>query len=170
MGFWKKRENAEGSAVLPKVDSAKRGAVRAEDSSRALTTQSGTGSAGGFSATAHAIPVSDDQLSRVRSALSEGTSIKGRVSFDSPVRIDGRLQGELYSTRTVFVGEKGTIEASIEVESLVVQGAVRGPVRATARVEVLKGGRVEGEIYAPTLLVEEGGALDGTLVIKGKKA
>ena len=53
----------------------------------------------------------------LRSALGPGTVIRGKLSFDTPVRIDGKLSGEITSTSAVIVGPQGVLDAKIDVES-----------------------------------------------------
>lgn len=97
----------------------------------------------------------------VRSALSKGTVIQGKLSFDTPVRIDGKLSGEVYSSDALIVGPDGKIDADIKVKTLVVIGTVTGVVRATESIEILAGGNVTGEIITPSLSLQEGGKLNG---------
>lgn len=110
---------------------------------------------------------------RARSALGVGTVIQGRLSFDTPVRIDGKLNGDVTSTKAVIVGQTGVMEAQIQVSALIVLGGVvKGDIRATERVEILQGGRVEGTVTAPSLYVEEGSILNGTcnMLTQGKSS
>ena len=98
---------------------------------------------------------------KARSALGAGTVIPGKLSFDTPVRIDGKLGGEIFSSEALIVGPTGTIDAQVEVKALVVQGVVKGRIIAKERIEILAGGRVEGSITTPCLRVEETGVYNG---------
>lgn len=98
---------------------------------------------------------------KLRSVLSAGTIIQGKLSFDTPVKIDGKLSGELYSSRALIVGKTGQIEASVQVQSLIVLGRIKGKIVATERLEILPGGVVEGEVHTASLSVD-GGVLNGT--------
>ncbi|RMG43380.1 MAG: polymer-forming cytoskeletal protein [Candidatus Dadabacteria bacterium] len=98
---------------------------------------------------------------KLRSALGAGTVIQGKLSFDTAVRIDGKLSGEVFSTSALIVGKSGSIDANIEVDSLIVLGSVKGSVKAKERVELLAGGSLEGDLTAPVLVVEEGARLSG---------
>jgi len=109
----------------------------------------------------------EDRLSqrygKARSALGVGTVIQGRLSFDTPVRIDGKLSGDVTSTKAVIVGQTGIMEAQIQVASLVVLGGVvKGDIKATERVEILQGGKIDGTITTPSIFVEEGSVINGS--------
>lgn len=110
-----------------------------------------------------------ERFGKTQSALGHGTVVQGKLSFETSVRMDGKLSGEIVSTRAVIVGRTGDIEAEVEVATLIVIGKVRGNVRATERVEILAGGEVQGSVTTPVLLVEEGSVLNGTCTMTPSK-
>ncbi|MBI3272421.1 MAG: polymer-forming cytoskeletal protein [Planctomycetes bacterium] len=67
----------------------------------------------------------------------------------------------LETSGDVVVDKKGTLRGEVKAGRVVVKGKLYGVVRARVAVEVLAGGRLEGEIHAPLLHVEDGGALVG---------
>lgn len=102
------------------------------------------------------LPIAD-----IKSALGPGTLIEGKLRFDSPVRIDGTLKGEVTSTSVLIVGEQATVEAAIHVGTLIVYGQVVGKVRADDLVEIKKGGYLEADILARRVMMDEGGFWQG---------
>jgi cytoskeletal protein CcmA (bactofilin family) len=102
-----------------------------------------------------------DKFGKVRSALGSGTVIQGKLSFDTPVRIDGKLSGEIFSSNALIVGESGIIEAQVEAASLIILGKVKGTVKVTERIELHAGGVLEGDIQAPTLVIHNGAQFNG---------
>lgn len=103
-----------------------------------------------------------ERFGHVKSALGPGTSIQGKLSFDTPVRIDGHLSGQVQSSQALLVGKSGRIEATIVTKALIVEGAVKGQIEAKDRIEVLPGGSLEGEIKTPVIVIHEGSRFDGT--------
>lgn len=99
--------------------------------------------------------------SRVRAALGPGAVIQGKLSFDSPVRIDGTLVGEVTASSTLIVGEQGVVEARISVGSIVVLGQVIGNVEAEDLIEIKAGGRLIGDIKSRRIVIEEKGFFQG---------
>ena len=97
----------------------------------------------------------------LRPALGPDTSVSGRLSFTMPTRIDGKLRGEVHATDLLLIGEQGYVEGIVRAPKLVVLGEVRGEVRGAERVEIGPGGRVMGSIETNSLVVQEGGCLDG---------
>ena len=99
--------------------------------------------------------------SRVRAALGPGAVIQGKLSFDSPVRIDGTLVGEVTASSTLIVGEQGVVEARINVGSVVILGTVIGNVEAEDLVEIKAGGRLIGDVKSRRIVIEEKGHFQG---------
>ena len=102
-----------------------------------------------------------ERYGKIRSALGPGTVIQGKLSFDTPVRIDGKLSGEVFSTNVLIIGESGSVEAEIDASSLIIMGKVRGHIRVAERVEIHPGGSVDGDIDAPCFVVHEGASFNG---------
>jgi cytoskeletal protein CcmA (bactofilin family) len=106
--------------------------------------------------------VLSQRFGKTRSALGEGTVIQGKLSFDTPVRIDGKLSGEILSSRALIVGPSGRVDATIEAATLIILGHVSGKVSATERVELWAGAKVEGAIRTPVLVIQEGSFFVGS--------
>ncbi|MGH9886130.1 MAG: bactofilin family protein [bacterium] len=88
--------------------------------------------------------------------LDSGTSFEGKISFTGAVRIDGHFRGSASADGMLIVGETGTIDAKLDVRSLVVLGSVVGEVVAKERVEVGPQGRVDGVVRTPRLKISDG--------------
>ena len=103
-----------------------------------------------------------------RGFLGEGSSLEGDLRFEGPFRIDGRVAGRVVATAGLWIGPMGEVEVStLEAESLVVAGTVRGALHVTRRLEVLPGGAVLGQVRlgCPGLTVHPGGRVEGDLDI-----
>jgi len=100
-------------------------------------------------------------FSNIKTALGSGTVIDGKLSFEEPVRIDGTLTGEVHSSSVLVVGEQGSVDATLEVQGLIVLGNASGEITATDFVDVRENGRLEGNLKVRRLMLEEGGHFDG---------
>jgi cytoskeletal protein CcmA (bactofilin family) len=108
------------------------------------------------------------RFGKPRSALGPGTVIQGKLSFDTVVIIDGKLGGEVYSSETLIVGKHGSVNAQVRVKHLVVAGAVSGNITATESIELLRGGRIDGDFIAKRLIIEEGAVFNGSCRMTGE--
>lgn len=109
------------------------------------------------------------RFGRIRSALSPGTIIQGKLSFDSPVRIDGKLTGDVFSSQTLLIGQSGLVEANIEAETVVVLGKLAGTVKAKSRIEIMPGAQVEAVLIAGVIVIHEGAIVQGRCEMGLKK-
>lgn len=96
-----------------------------------------------------------------RTVLSPGTAISGKLSFNLPVKIDSRFKGEVKASELLVVGPNAEVEARISARHLQIEGSLVGTVHVTGWVEILPGGRFQGEIEAGKLRVHPGGIFEG---------
>ncbi len=94
--------------------------------------------------------------------LGEGTSFKGTLTFEGTVRIDGRLEGEIFTKDTLVVGESAQVHAAIHAGVVVISGTVRGNITAERKVDIHASGKLYGNISTPTLVIEEGVLFEGS--------
>lgn len=102
---------------------------------------------------------------RLPSVGGAGTAVTGKLSFDTPMRIDGTMRGELRSTALLVIGEQGSVEGTVRAAEVVVLGEVRGEIRGARRLEIGAAGRVYGTVETHTLIVNEGGLLEATCAV-----
>ncbi|MGD8353453.1 MAG: polymer-forming cytoskeletal protein [Pseudomonadota bacterium] len=97
----------------------------------------------------------------IKAFLGEGTDFKGILTFEGTVRVDGKLEGEIYTKDTLIVGESAVVGAEINVNTIVISGIVRGNVNATGKIEVHRPGKLFGNVKTPSLYIEEGVIFEG---------
>jgi cytoskeletal protein CcmA (bactofilin family) len=97
----------------------------------------------------------------LRPSLGPDTVVSGRLSFTVPTRIDGTLRGEVRASELLVVGEDALVEGTVRALKLLVLGEVRGEIHGAERIEVGPGGRLMGSVETQSLVVQEGGCLDG---------
>jgi cytoskeletal protein CcmA (bactofilin family) len=97
------------------------------------------------------------------------TVIKGEVTGDEDVLIEGRVEGQVRITRDLRVGPSGVVKATVEAQSVVVSGEVIGDCSATSRVEIQASGKLTGNIRAPKIVIAEGAMFKGNSDMTGRK-
>jgi cytoskeletal protein CcmA (bactofilin family) len=95
--------------------------------------------------------------------LDQGCTIRGDVVFADLLRVHGKVEGTIASDHELLVGEGGEVDGEVTVGRLVVAGTVRGTVRVAGRVVIHRTGKVLAEVFAPTLVIDEGGVLEGSV-------
>jgi cytoskeletal protein CcmA (bactofilin family) len=61
--------------------------------------------------------------------IAEGLKIKGSVSAQGLVEVNGQIEGDVHCT-SLFVSPKTVINGGVEADRIVVNGRVEGPIRA----------------------------------------
>jgi cytoskeletal protein CcmA (bactofilin family) len=98
----------------------------------------------------------------LRSFLGEGTDINGEVKFTEIMRVDAVISGTIHSDHgSLLVMERGRVKATIKAGTVEVSGIVEGTITAKTSVRIHPTGRVYGDIYTPTLMIEQGALFDG---------
>ena len=93
--------------------------------------------------------------------IDEGSEIEGRYTFSGTVMLNGRFKGEISTTDSLIVGDKGVVNGDIRAGRVVVSGEVVGNIAGTERVELKRTARVFGDVEAPVVVVEEGVLFEG---------
>lgn len=93
--------------------------------------------------------------------------IKGTIKFDGPMRIDGKVDGQIITdSGDLVIGETGTVKATITTKSAIVEGWVEGKITASDKVALKKKAHLIGDLKAKTLVVEEGVVFVGRCNVK----
>jgi cytoskeletal protein CcmA (bactofilin family) len=97
--------------------------------------------------------------------LDASTNFSGKLSCSESLRIDGRVEGEVHCDHTLVIGEPGVVHASIEADSVVIAGQVRGDINARSKITLDKTARVTGDLCTPGIVIQEGAKLEGRIMI-----
>ena len=106
----------------------------------------------------------------IRAFLGEGTEFKGVISFEGTVRVDGVLEGEVVTEDTFIIGAAARITANIQAGTVIVMGEVEGKIEAKEKCEIRAGSHVKGEVYTPSIYIEEGAVFEGACHMTGNDA
>ena len=89
------------------------------------------------------------------------TKIKGEITGDENVTVEGHVEGSIRITRDLRIGTGGSVKATVSAQSVVVAGELLGDCQATQRVQIEASGRVTGNIRAPRVVIVEGATFRG---------
>lgn len=97
---------------------------------------------------------------KITGFFDKDTEFKGDLSFKGSFRIDGFFKGTIVSDSMLVIGEQGKVEADVRAGYVVINGEIKGTIRAEDKVEIHNRGRVFGSIITPKLIVDEGAYLE----------
>jgi cytoskeletal protein CcmA (bactofilin family) len=101
---------------------------------------------------------------KAAACVSQGIKIKGELTGSEDLFIDGFVDGKVnLSNSMLTVGPNATVKAEITARELVVRGRAEGKFTASERVQIWHTARVQGDIKAERISIEEGAELHGKL-------
>lgn len=101
--------------------------------------------------------------------LGSSSVLEGVLKSSANVRLDGTFTGSLEINGNVLIGETARIKADVNARNISIAGAVRGNVTGK-KVQILRTGRVWGDIRAAALTTEEGAFIDGKITMVGHES
>ncbi|HEY0673556.1 MAG TPA: polymer-forming cytoskeletal protein [Longimicrobiales bacterium] len=97
-----------------------------------------------------------------RATIGRSISIKGEVNGDEDLLIQGRVDGSVtLKQHAVTVGPEGEVKADIGARVITVEGSVDGNLTAQEQVILRTSARVQGNITAPRVVLEDGARFRG---------
>lgn len=111
---------------------------------------------------------------RIDSLIGAGTTIAGDITFSGGLRVDGEVKGNVRATGeqpgTLVVSEHARIEGEIDVNHLVINGTVIGPVHSSEFLELQAKAKVTGDVQYNTIEMHLGAVVQGRLIHQGAPA
>jgi cytoskeletal protein CcmA (bactofilin family) len=99
--------------------------------------------------------------------LGASITVTGELYCGESLRIDGTVKGEIHGDQLITVGEKGSVHAAIESDTVVIAGEVQGDITARRKITLESTARVTGDLSTPGIVIQEGARLEGRIVIGG---
>lgn len=96
--------------------------------------------------------------------LSQGIRIKGEIIGGEDLFIDGNVEGKItFQNSVLTVGPNATVKADITAREIVVRGKVTGKLEGGERVQIWNTGRVNGDVRADRVAIEDGAEVRGRM-------
>jgi len=108
------------------------------------------------------------QLPRITSVVADGVSLRGKLSGEGGVRIEGAFDGDIELGGLLVIGPTGRVSCpQLKARHVIVAGALRGDILAE-RVEIRASGRVWGNVVTASMATEDGAFLRGQIQMEEK--
>lgn len=98
------------------------------------------------------------------SVIGRNTRVRGRVTGEGDLRIEGHLEGDITLRGDLTIAEGGRATSAVDAEAVTVGGELDGDVRASGLVHLESGARVRGDIQGDGVAIDEGAELSGQLI------
>ena len=95
------------------------------------------------------------------SLIGAGTLLKGDITCNADLRIDGSLEGNIYSTAKVIIGANGTVTGDISGQQADIHGKVTGLIKVKDLLQLKGNCVVNGNIQAGNLQIDTSATFNG---------
>ena len=93
--------------------------------------------------------------------ISKGVKIEGKITSSGNIRIDGEIQGDIFSESNITIGEVAKVKGQINANIITIGGKVSGIVRAKDKLILDSKSNLKGDVFTKKLVIEEGAKFDG---------
>lgn len=96
------------------------------------------------------------------SRISARTVIKGEISSENDIRVDGKVNGKIFSKGKIVVGPQAIIEGGLACTNVDFLGTMKGDIYVKDLLTVKSNATIEGNINVNKLQVEMGAQINGS--------
>lgn len=101
-------------------------------------------------------PPQESEPQTANTVIGVNSNFRGTLMVSGTLRIDGEFEGDILNCDRLEIGEHGIMRADVEVKDALIMGRVYGNIRALGAIEMRAGARVEGDVAALTVAMEQG--------------
>ena len=102
--------------------------------------------------------------------IGPGIKFIGNIEASEDIEINGRVEGNINSGNTITVTEEGSIRGDVAAQNYILEGVCEGNAKVKDFCKIGHKGSFTGELFASTLVTEDGSAFEGRLHLKPAKA
>jgi cytoskeletal protein CcmA (bactofilin family) len=100
------------------------------------------------------------------SVLDAQLTVTGDLATAGSLRLDGRMEGTVRQADTVVLGVGAAMTGDVHAREVIVGGTLTGNVFASERVELQATAIVTGDVTTVSVLVQEGGVVNGRVIMR----
>ena len=104
----------------------------------------------------------------VDTVIGQQSRVEGDIHFTGNLHIDGNIKGNIIaeegSSSVLTVSEHGSIEGSVQVATIILNGTVNGDIRSDERIELAAMAKVNGDVYYHLIEMAMGAQVNGSLI------
>ncbi len=95
------------------------------------------------------------------SLIGAGTGMKGDITSNGDIRIDGTLTGNIHCSAKVVIGAGGVVQGDINGQQADIMGKVTGTIKVKDLLQLKGGSLLNGNIQAGKLQIEPTASFNG---------
>lgn len=106
------------------------------------------------------------RLAATDTLIGQGTLTEGKMMCEANLRIEGEYRGDIECKGDVIIGECGIARSNITARDITVAGKVFGDITTKGRLIITSSGHITGNLSANTLIVQDGGMINGNCMME----
>jgi cytoskeletal protein CcmA (bactofilin family) len=95
--------------------------------------------------------------------LGVGSSLVGNVDTDSDYRVDGKLVGNIVTSKSLVVGPTGVVLGNVIAEKIVISGRISGDYHASSVTVIGSTGSYQGTLTTKRIRIDLGASVLGRI-------
>lgn len=95
------------------------------------------------------------------SLIGSGTSLKGDITSNGDLRIDGTLIGNIICSSKIIIGANGVVEGDISGITADIMGKVTGTIKVKELLQLKSNCQVNGNLHSAKLQIEPAANFNG---------
>ncbi|EKF56745.1 hypothetical protein I215_00985 [Galbibacter marinus] len=99
--------------------------------------------------------------------IVENTKIKGDLTSEADIRIDGELEGSITAKGKVVIGKSGKVSGKIQCMNADVEGKFEGELKVENVLSLKGSAQIDGDVVVGKLAVEPGATFNAACSMKG---
>lgn len=108
-------------------------------------------------------------IKNAETIIGPSIKVKGNFFGEGDIIIEGSLEGAIKTSNNLYVGQKAVIKADIEAKQAKISGEINGNLVVENYLELTATAKINGDIQAASLSIENGAVFNGNCVMtKGK--
>lgn len=108
------------------------------------------------------------KASKIETLIGQSIEVDGDLSFHGGLHLDGKINGNVSaengSKSVLVVSEQGQINGDVSVPCAVINGAIKGNVYASEKLELSQKACITGNVHYNVLEMASGAAVNGTML------
>lgn len=105
------------------------------------------------------------QDTEIDTVLGEDIVFRGKLQFKKNLKINGLFRGTISTGGHIIIGPAADVEADIDTNVISVHGRMHGNINANQKIEIMKNGRVTGDIRTPDMEIQPGSRFNGNCIM-----
>ena len=103
------------------------------------------------------------------SYLGKSMKIKGKISSDEYLTVEGQVEGNIEISKTLTIGKNGYVNGTINADIVKLDGKAEGNITAATKLEIASTGTFQGTIKSDKLVIEDGATFKGKVNVEDEE-